>query len=385
MTRLRCRIFYVLALLCATILLLPYPGTVFLAFCYSCLSLPFYRRLKYYALRQSLHMPEKPQLKNRIFRIRPILFYSLSIVATILVPIFAFVIVVAPQANLGIVQLRNMDLAEKLKILMPENINNFITAHLPSLKDYPQLENIVNELSVNIESFFSTGGDLFNPTFLWQRTVALLGGTMSVLWLLCLFIILTILFSSYAKEAKIITRRILDMGLAQQNRFITSIRRALRAVILGIVFVALLQGFFCAVGFAFAGIESPAFWGLLAAFVAPIPMVGTMLVWGPLAILLWFKGSHIAAVGLALWGTLVISNIDSFCRPVFLQQGIPAPYFVLILVMICGLNVFGPIGLIAAPLLLAFALTLLKEGRRAFIESVMTEKSLKEEIIRERK
>ena len=80
--------------------------------------------------------------------------------------------------------------------------------------------------------------------------------------------------------------------------------------------------------------------------------------------MLWFKGAHLAAFGLVVWGVLVISNIDSLLRPFFLQQGINAPFTVLIVVMICGLNVFGPIGLIAAPTLLAFALTLLKEGHK---------------------
>ncbi|MBR4741559.1 MAG: AI-2E family transporter, partial [Desulfovibrio sp.] len=133
-----------------------------------------------------------------------------------------------------------------------------------------------------------------------------------------------------------------------------------------IVVVALIQGFLCGLGFAVAGIESFAFWGLMAAFVAPIPMIGTMLVWGPLVLLLWFKGAHFAAVGLFFWGGIVVSGIDNIFRPLFLQHGIKAPFFVLILAIICGMAVFGPIGLIAGPVSLAIAIQLVEEAHKRY-------------------
>ena len=362
----RSRIFYILATICGCILLLPYPGTAFMAFCASCLSLPLYRILKW----QTIHkIRQKPSLKNwqkKLLLNSPIIIYISIIFLAIITPIVAFVLLVAPQASRGIHQLRNMNLSENLKVAMPDRLKSFISSHLPSLNDYPQLNNIVDELSANIENFFTTGGDLLNPTVLWQRVVGFLGGTMSVLWLLCLFFFLTIIFTVYAKDAKTIARRIFNIPQDLLTRFILAIRRALSAVFLGIIFVALIQGFFCGLGFAVAGIESPAFWGMLAAFVAPIPMIGTMLVWGPLALLLWFQDSPIAALGLTIWGVVVISNIDSICRPIFLRQGIQAPFVVLILVMVCGMKIFGTIGLIAAPIILAFALALLREGHAIY-------------------
>ncbi|MBQ7585451.1 MAG: AI-2E family transporter [Desulfovibrionaceae bacterium] len=366
MTILRSRIFYILAVICGAVLFWPYPGTTFMAFCASCLTLPIYRRFKLIALKKQRNLPEKSHFRRKLLRICPMLTYVFSILTAIILPIVAFVMLVAPQASLGLAQLKNMDLTDKLQLLMPENLKSFINTHLPSLKDYPLLQNIADELANNLETFLNTGGDLLNPAELWRRAVALLGGTMSLLWVLCLFILMTILFTLYAPQFKMITRRIFDLPQDLLTRFILSIRRALSAILYGIVFVALIQGFLCGLAFMVAGVQSPAFWGMLAAFVAPIPMVGTMLVWGPLALLQWFTNSHIAAIGLALWGLLVVSNVDSIFRPMFLRQGIPAPFVVLILVMLCGLQTFGPIGLITAPVLLAFAMTLLREGSVAF-------------------
>ena len=60
-----------------------------------------------------------------------------------------------------------------------------------------------------------------------------------------------------------------------------------------------------------------AFWGLLATLVAPIPVIGTAIVWVPLCLSLWFTGKGMAAVGLALWGIVVVSGVDNVLRPLF--------------------------------------------------------------------
>ena len=90
------------------------------------------------------------------------------------------------------------------------------------------------------------------------------------------------------------------------HRFIEAIRNALRGIFMGIIFVAIIQGFLCGVGFAIVGYKQFAFWGLLASFVAPIPTVGTALVWGPLSLQLWFSGQTVEAVTLVLWGVIIV-------------------------------------------------------------------------------
>ena len=73
-----------------------------------------------------------------------------------------------------------------------------------------------------------------------------------------------------------------------------------------------------------------------------------------------------AAVGLALWGIVVVAGVDNVLRPLFLQQGIKAPFFVLIIAILCGMSSFGPVGLIAGPVLLAFAIQAVEEGNRTY-------------------
>ena len=199
-----------------------------------------------------------------------------------------------------------------------------------------------------------------------NRGFDLVGGTMSALWTLFLFVTLTVIFATSAQRINLVMARLFSIPVPMLKRFVLAIRRALRAILMGIVLVATMQGVLCGFGFAVAGIRQPAFWGLLATLVAPIPAVGTALVWGPLCLSLWFSGSTMSAVGLALWGSVAVAGVDNVFRPLFLRQGINAPFFVLIIAILCGLASFGPVGLIAGPILLAFALQAAEEGNRLY-------------------
>ena len=119
-------------------------------------------------------------------------------------------------------------------------------------------------------------------------------------------------------------------------------------------------------GFAMVDISQFAFWGLLAALVAPIPVLGTALIWVPLSLQLWFSGLPMKALALVLWGVLVVSTADSILRPLFLKTGIKASYLVLILAILCGISAFGTIGIILGPVLLAFAIQAMEEGNLAY-------------------
>ena len=164
------------------------------------------------------------------------------------------------------------------------------------------------------------------------------------------------------------------------RRFVLAIRRALQGVMLGIVLVAIAQGVLCGIGFAVAGIKQPAFWGLLATVVAPIPFVGTALVWGPLCLSLWFSGATMPAVGLALWGTLAVTSVDNILTVrgivAFLavcgwvgvaltDLGVSMPLTIFIAIL-CGLGSFGPMGLIIGPVLLAIAMQAVEEAHQTY-------------------
>ncbi|MDE1875051.1 MAG: AI-2E family transporter [Patescibacteria group bacterium] len=141
---------------------------------------------------------------------------------------------------------------------------------------------------------------------------------------------------------------------------IVKIERAVNSVVRGSLFVALIRGILTAVGFAFFGVPHPIFWGAVTAIVSLLPSIGMLITLVPAVVYLWMTSSIGAAIGLAIWGIVIISFIDNIVQPIIMGKGFQVhPLFVLISVL-GGLIFFGPVGLLLGPLVLALFSALLE-------------------------
>lgn len=358
------RTLYAIAVIACVLLVWPNPITIFLAACFSCLTLPIYRRLRLRATRWRHEIESTmPKGRMRSFLTRvcahfPILSYASFVVLSLFLPVAMLLLLVAPQAASGLARLREL---RDSNFQVPPHWLEYFQAIKRSLAEYPNIEKAFNDAISNIDSMTTDAVGM-----LVSRSFGFVGSTFNVAWLVLLFLMLTVIFTRYSLAIRKISCRILQLPHTLLHRFALAIHMALRGIMLGIVLVALVQGILCGIGFAVAGVNQPAFWGLLATMVAPIPMIGTALVWFPLCLSLWFTGKTVAAIGLALWGTLFVAGVDNVLRPFFLRQGIKAPFVVLILVILCGLSSFGAVGLIAGPVLLALAMQSLEEAAKYY-------------------
>ncbi|GHU96091.1 AI-2E family transporter [Deltaproteobacteria bacterium] len=366
MTTLLPRFFYLTAALAWYLLLWRHPIAIFLAGCFACLTQPLYRRLRHnMRVRRKCRQHTAVQRKLRLPRFlsdhAPIYVYTVALLAAVFTPLATLILLVSPQAGAGLARLREL---KANNFQLPAEWVNQLQQVRTYLGEYPRLEKMVYDFFRNLDTLLSdTVSLLFSRGF---GVLDVLGGTMDVLWTLFLFFTLTVLFTVYSRRIRKITGRIFHWPQALLRRFTAAIHRALRAVMLGIALVAMIQGLLCGIAFAAAGFKQPAFWGMLTTFTAPLPVVGTAIVWLPLSLSLWFTGKTVAAVGLALWGALAVATVDNLLRPLFLRQGIHAPFFVLITAILCGLTGFGPVGLIVGPVLLAFAIQAVEEGNRFY-------------------
>lgn len=152
----------------------------------------------------------------------------------------------------------------------------------------------------------------------------------------------------------------LPMEERRLRHLLDILKNAIVTNLYGMVIVALLQGSLVGISFAFVGLRSPVFWGLVAAFTSLIPLVGTALVWVPGVIVLLVGGSYGKAIFLALWGALVVGFSDNIARPLILQRGIEMSTLALFLALMGGVQVFGLIGLFAGPVIFTAAYVVLK-------------------------
>lgn len=145
---------------------------------------------------------------------------------------------------------------------------------------------------------------------------------------------------------------------------------ATNSVIKGSLVVAVIQGLLTTIGFVIFGVPNAALLGSIAAIAALIPGVGTALVLVPAILYLFFSGATLPALGLLLWGMTAVGLIDNFLGPVLVGHGTKLHPFLILLSILGGIGLFGPIGFLLGPLVLSllFALigiyfTILKEHK----------------------
>jgi predicted PurR-regulated permease PerM len=126
--------------------------------------------------------------------------------------------------------------------------------------------------------------------------------------------------------------------------------------IIGQTVIAIIQGAFLAVGFWIFGAKDPLFWGVICAILSFIPLLGPPLIFVPAAVILLADGMTWQGVGLLVWGFGLVINIDNVLRLVIAKKLGDIHPIITVVGVIIGIPLFGLIGLVYGPLLLAYFL-----------------------------
>ena len=155
----------------------------------------------------------------------------------------------------------------------------------------------------------------------------------------------------------------LPLERKQSEAIIARTREVVSASVYGIVVIAAFQGLLGGIAFWILGIPSPLLWAVLMTFVCMIPVLGSFLVWLPLSIYLGLSGHWTKAILLMVWGALVISTIDNVLRPKWMKNQTRLHELLVFFSVLGGISVFGLLGIILGPVVLAITMGLLHTFR----------------------
>jgi len=136
---------------------------------------------------------------------------------------------------------------------------------------------------------------------------------------------------------------------------------------IGIPLIMIVQATLSGLAYRFTGAGDPIIWGILTGFAGLIPVVGTVVIWIPLALNLLIGGSIWQGIALLLWGAFVISLIDNGFRMIFLKRYANTHPLVPLFGVILGINLFGFWGIIFGPLVISGFLLLVKVFHSEFL------------------
>lgn len=137
------------------------------------------------------------------------------------------------------------------------------------------------------------------------------------------------------------------------------LKLAIYSIIRGSLIIALIQGVLTGIGFAFFGVPNSVLWGVVAAFSALIPGIGTSLVLVPGIVYLFVIGAMTPAIGLLVWSGIAVGLIDNFLGPRLVGRGMQLHPLIVLLSVFGGLAFFGPVGVFLGPLCISLLFALL--------------------------
>ena len=197
------------------------------------------------------------------------------------------------------------------------------------------------------------------------QTLASFGGSVfagALGAVLGLFLMLFILFF-FLRDGEIMLDRILCLVPMEEGRkahLVKHLSSVTKAVVLGALMIALVQGALIGIGFAIVRLPSPIVFAVLASGAALVPLIGTALVWAPAAFVLTAQGYEGSAIFLVIWGVAVVSSVDNFLRPRFISGRAQISTLPVFIGLLGGLHAFGPIGMFLGPVVVALVLALFR-------------------------
>jgi predicted PurR-regulated permease PerM len=282
--------------------------------------------------------------------------------AALLLTVAVILVIVIPVSLLiGVFITQASDLVERLRAG-----GGFHIVQFSDLMKIPILERIVQSIThlvpvteQQIEGWSVEGGKRLLQTLIsYSGSIftGALGAFINVLLALFLF------FFFLRDGDEVVGRAMLLIPMEEEYKthLTDHLSAVTRAVVLGALITALLQGTLIGAGFAIVGLPSPVVFAVLASVAALLPFVGTALVWAPAALVLAAQGRYGAAVFMVLWGLLVASASDNFVRPLFISGRAQISTLTVFIGLLGGLSAFGAIGMFVGPVFVALILALLQ-------------------------
>lgn len=146
---------------------------------------------------------------------------------------------------------------------------------------------------------------------------------------------------------------LLPFNDSNKKHVMNEINMIVRANAIGIPLLAIIQGAIATLGYYLFDAPSALLFGFLTCFATVIPIVGTTLVWFPLAAYMAISGDWPHAIGLLLYCGLIVTNIDNLIRFILQKKMADTHPLITIFGVVIGLSLFGFMGVIFGPLLIS--------------------------------
>lgn len=168
----------------------------------------------------------------------------------------------------------------------------------------------------------------------------------------------------------------LEENIPMKNKNVDLLGSELKKLVIsnavGIPLTAIVQGLIALLGYWIAGISDLGFWFVFTCITSMVPVIGAGLAYIPICAILYANGHGNTAVILMIYCILVVGTADHVFRFALQKKLGDIHPLITIFGVIVGLELFGFIGLIFGPILIALFILLIRIYLNEFSNEVPT-------------
>lgn len=161
------------------------------------------------------------------------------------------------------------------------------------------------------------------------------------------------------------SREVLPVSEERKELLFGELEDVIWAMVVGHLLTSIVQGAVGGVGFYIFGIGNAAFWGLVMVILAIIPLLGPYVLYLAAAAVIALQGDLVRAAGLAFYGIVLVSLVDNFIRPYFVEHRGDVHPVITFVGVIGGISAFGIMGIFIGPVVLALLVATLRASAGA--------------------
>jgi predicted PurR-regulated permease PerM len=270
-----------------------------------------------------------------------------AMLLVVVLPLASISVMLASEVTGGVAYVRNTLRSEGV-----QGIVNDLPAPLRSLAQ-KALSQIPHDQETIQQMTQTQGG----------RAAAAVGGVLTATWSVVIqMVMMLIAFFFFLVDGPQLVdwlEDVMPLGRGQTRRLLGDFRRVSVAVIVSSVATAAIQAVVALIGYLIARVPNPFFFGIVTMVVALVPAVGAGAVVLAAAAIMYLGGHTYSALFLVAWGILAVGLIDNVVKPFLIRGGLELHGAVIFFALLGGLAYFGPVGLIAGPLVVSFFLAVL--------------------------
>lgn len=274
-----------------------------------------------------------------------------SNIAASLSVLLILLIIVLPLWLIGQLLFNELiDLYEKFRL------GNLSFSEFEAYKNFsPDIQGLLNTMGNDLSALFSK----FTSSayaFVQQMLSNLVTFFMSLF--IMSFVVFFLLRDS--KKIKELFVELFPLPTNYQHKLVAKVEGAISGVLKGTFLIALLQGVVGVMGYMIFGLPQPLLWAAATVITSMIPMVGTSLVLIPAVVYLFLTGHTGQAIGMIVWGVLVIGLVDNFASPRLIGKNLKIHPVLALLSVVGGLQLFGFLGFLFGPIIMAVFVALVE-------------------------